>query len=77
MVTFLGRKFKLHSVRIIDLRYSICITLSISSHLSQSHPAVAVLGPGLTVLRLSPQCQNNTGLFLMQNLVTNDSSGYC
>ena len=62
-------EFKLHSVRIIDVRYSICITLSISSHLSQSRPVLLILGRGLWDSRLPLGCQNNTGLFLMQNIV--------
>ena len=61
-------EFKLHSVRIIDVRYSICITLSISSHLSQSRLAGYSRGRALPFLRVTPQCQNNTGLFLMQNI---------
>ena len=61
-------EFKLHSVRIIDVRYSICITLSISSHLTQSHRVSLSLGRILLCSRLPPQCQNNTGLFLMQNI---------
>ena len=58
------REFKLHSVRIIDLGYSICITLSISSHLTHSRQGRGESAGVWDTPRLSPQCQNNTGLFL-------------